>query len=156
MRGEKEVLEALAAAGLTPTVHRFGRGTETALSSARELGVDISRIVKSLVFSAQGDPVLALLPGDRRADARAVAEAMGVRKVRLADPDKVLQWSGFPVGAVPPIGHQRKLPILMDEAIPREGDIYPAAGESNNAFRTTFDELRTLTGARVCRISRGE
>lgn len=147
-------MNALLAAGHKPAVSRFGRSTETAVASARELGVETARIVKSLIFSADGDPVVALVPGDRRADTRSVARALGVRKVRMADPESVLRWTGFPVGAVPPVGYPRELPVLMDEAIPKDGFVYPAAGEANNAFEITFEELRRITGARVCGISR--
>lgn len=153
-RGEREVVEALRAAGYEPVVSRFGRLTETAQAAARELGVPAKRIVKSLVFSCGDRMVVALLPGDRRADMRAAARAVNVKRIRLADPDLVLQWTGFPVGAVPPLGHAENVPILMDERIPREGSIFPAAGEKNNVFETTFEDLLNLTGAKVCRISK--
>ena len=153
--GEKEVVEALIASGCDPVVSRSRKGTETAHSSSRELGVRPERIVKSLVFSTGEKPVIALLPGDRRADLKTVARVLDTKKIRLADPDLVLEWTGFPVGAVPPLGHRRKISILMDEGIPQDGYIYPAAGEINNAFRTTFSELRRVTGAKVCRISKG-
>jgi prolyl-tRNA editing enzyme YbaK/EbsC (Cys-tRNA(Pro) deacylase) len=145
-RGEKEVIESLLAAGHEPAVRRFDQKTESAESSAMALGVEIARIVKSLIFSAQSEPVIALVPGNRRADMRAVARILGVKKVRMAD--------GFTVGAVPPVGHLREIPVLMDEEIPREGNIYPAAGEDNNAFETTFEKLQAMTGAKVCRISK--
>jgi Cys-tRNA(Pro) deacylase len=153
-RGEKEVVESLLAAGHEPAVRRFDRKTETAESSAMVLGVEVARIVKSMVFSTQGEPVVVLIPGNRRADMRAVARVLGVKKVRMADPQVVQEWTGFTVGTVPPVGHLREIPVLMDEGIPRDGDIYPAAGENNNAFETTFEMLQKLTGAKVCKISK--
>ncbi len=60
----------------------------------------------------------------------------------------------FTVGSVPPVGHLSRIPILMDDGIPRDGHIYPAAGEINNAFETTFDKLLEITGAKVERISK--
>ena len=118
------------------------------------LGVEVARIVKSMVFSAQGDPVVGLIPGNRRADMRAIARVLEVKKVRMADPDMVQKWTGFTVGAVPPVGYLREIPVLMDEEVPRDGEIYPAAGENNNAFQTTFEKLRKMTGAKVCAISK--
>ena len=151
--GEKKVVEALRAAGYEPAVSRFSRGTETADASAREIGVHVSRIIKSMVVSADGQPVLALLPGDRRADLKAISKIVGARKVRLADPEQVINWTGFPVGAVAPVGHVRPLRVLLDEDIPVDGDIFPAAGEKNNAFKTTFQALLNMTSGTVCRIS---
>jgi Cys-tRNA(Pro) deacylase len=153
-RGEKEVVEILLAAGHEPAVRRFDLKTETAESSAAALGVEKARIVKSLVFSSQDEPVVALIPGNLRADMRAVARVLGVKKVRMADPRMVQEWTGFTVGAVPPVGYLRDVPVLMDEGIPQDGNIYPAAGEINNAFETTFEMLQKLTGAKVCRISK--
>jgi len=153
-RGEKEVVETLLAAGYEPVVSRFERLTETAQAAARELGVAVERIIKSMVFSCGDGPVIALLPGDRRADMRAVARVLNVKRIRLADPDLVEQWTGFPVGAVPPLGHLKEVPVLMDDQIPREGSIYPAAGKSNNAFETTFTALLEMTGAKVVKISK--
>lgn len=149
-----EVLEILLAAGHEPVVMRFDQKTETAHSSASALGVEPARIVKSLVFSVMGEPVIALVPGDRRADMRAVASVLEVKKVRMADPEKVLEWTGFKVGSVPPVGHSSQIPVLMDDSLPRDGKIYPAAGEINNAFETTFEMLKEITGAKVCRISK--
>ena len=153
-RNEKEVVEALCAAGIKPVVRRFTELTETAQAAARELGVGVERIVKSLVVTCGDTAVVALLPGDKRADMRAVARALGAKRVRMADPDAVLRWTGFPVGAVPPVGHDEYLPVLMDETIPSKGPIYPAAGEKNNVFETTFDDLVRMTRARVCRIAK--
>jgi Cys-tRNA(Pro) deacylase len=154
LRGEREVLEALLAAGHKPAVRHFAQSTETADSSATALGVEPARIVKSLVFSAQGGPLVALLPGDRRADLKAVARVAGVKKVRMAEPEMVREWTGFTVGAVPPVGYPHPIPVLLDEGIPGDGSIYPAAGEINNAFETSFEMLRKITGAKVCRISK--
>jgi len=154
-RGEKEVIAALIAAGHDPAVRRFEKETATAGSSASALGVSTQRIVKSLVFSADGRPVVALIPGNRRADIKAVAAVLGAKKVRMADPEIVEEWTGFPVGAVPPLGYPKPIPILMDENLPSRGLIYPAAGEVNNAFETIFEMLRKMTHAKVCRISKG-
>ncbi len=152
--GEKDVIDALLAAGHQPAVSNFDRGTETAEAAARELDVHVSRIIKSMVFSVDGSPVLVLLPGDRRADIKALRKYLGAKKVRLADPEKVVGWTGYPVGAVPPIGHASPLVILLDEGISKEGSIYPAAGEKNNAFETTLENLKKMTNGTICTISR--
>jgi len=156
VRGEKEVIQALEVLGCRPVVSRFPRGTKTARSSSTELGVGLERIVKSIVLDTGDGPAIALLPGDRRVDTKKAAGILGAKKARLADPESVLEWTGFPVGAVPPLGHRKRIPVLMDEKIPSDGFIYPAAGKTNNAFRTTFQELREVTEATVCGISKEE
>jgi len=153
-RGEKEVIESLLAAGHEPVVRRFDRMTETAESSAMALGVEVARIVKSMVFSCSDEPVVALIPGNRRADLKAIARIMVVKKVRMADPRRVQEWTGFTVGTVPPVGYLREILVLIDENLPQDGNIYPAAGKNNNAFETTFGKLCEITGGRVCSISK--
>ena len=154
-RGERHVTEFLVAAGHEPAVIRFAAETHTARATAEELGVPESRIVKSLVLVADGTtPVLALLPGHRRADLALVGRALGASRVRLASPEQVLSWTGYAVGSVPPVSHRQKMRILVDEDIPRDGDIYPAAGEVNNAFRTTFASLLALSGGTAAALSR--
>lgn len=113
----------------------------------------VQRIIKSMVFSVDRAPVLVLLPGDRKADFSSISELLGARKVRLAFPEQVVKWTGFPVGAVPPLGHSSPITVILDDDIEREGSIYPAAGEKNNAFETSFDELLNITGGSVKRVS---
>lgn len=152
--GERAVIRALKERGCEPVVSRFKRSTETAKAASEELGIGVERIVKSIVLSAAGNPVIALLPGNRRVDVKKAAGVLGAGKVRLADPGSVLEWTGYPVGAVPPLGHRKKIPVLMDGQIPSEGFIFPSAGETTNVFRTTFRDLERLTGAKVCGISK--
>ncbi|MBN2720576.1 MAG: YbaK/EbsC family protein [Proteobacteria bacterium] len=152
--GEKELISALEERGCEPVISRFERSTETARAASEELGVGVERIVKSIVLSAAQGPVIALLPGNRRVDLKKAAGVLGAGKVRLADPESVLEWTGYPVGAVPPLGHRKRLPVLMDGQIPAEGFIFPSAGETTNVFKTTFQELERLTGAQVCGISK--
>ena len=154
VRGEEEVVRALKVLGCKAEVSRFPEGTETAEASSTALGVGLERIVKSIVLDAGSGPAIALLPGDRKVDTKKAARVLGVKKARLAAPESVLEWTGFPVGAVPPLGHRQKIRVLMDQRIPSEGFIYPAAGRINNAFRTTFKELREVTDAQVCGISK--
>ncbi len=67
--------------------------------------------------------------------------------MRLAGPDDVVAHTGFAVGAVSPVALPAGIPVFMDSSLRRYGTIYPAAGETNNMFRTTPEELATLSGA---------
>src|SRR5438874_1286534 len=68
--------------------------TSTAQLAAAALGTDVSAIVKSLLFLADGEPVLVLTSGDRKVDVKALARELGVKKVRMATPEEVLAIAG--------------------------------------------------------------
>ncbi len=156
MLGKDDVVKALIEAGHSGDIYSFSRNTESAQAAAKELDVPVQRIIKSMVFSVDRAPVLVLLPGDRKADYSSISELLGARKVRLAFPEQVVKWTGFPVGAVPPLGHSSPITVILDDDIERECSIYPAAGEKNNAFETNFDDLVSMTSGSVMSISARE
>jgi prolyl-tRNA editing enzyme YbaK/EbsC (Cys-tRNA(Pro) deacylase) len=142
------VVEAAAAAGLSIEVVRFPEGTRTAVDAARAVGCEVGQIVKSLVFMADGEAVLALLSGADRLDPGRLAAALGASEVRRADGDEVRAATGFAIGGVPPLGHPGVLPVLIDENVFRHGEVWAAAGLPDAVFRTAPDALARAAGAR--------
>src|SRR6476659_11195205 len=98
----ERVTSYLREAGAEVLGEEFKDGTPTAQAAARAVGCDLGQIVKSLVFKCDGKPVLVMVPGDRRADSRKIAQAAGARNARIAGPDEVMQVTGFEPGAVAP------------------------------------------------------
>ena len=92
----------LREAGAEARIEEFSAGTPTVATAARAIGCRPSRIVKSLVFECDGRPVLALVPGDRRADPVKVASAVGAERAGVVSPDRVRTITGFEPGAVCP------------------------------------------------------
>ena len=90
--------------------------TPTVADAAEALGVAPARIVKSLVFIADGTPYLVIAAGAARVSQKRLRDVIGVsrRKLRMASPDEALEMSGFEVGAMPPFGHRQPLPTLLD------------------------------------------
>src|SRR5690242_6423962 len=99
------VVAAAARAGVAIEVRRFPAGTRTAADAARAVGCDVGQIVKSLVFIADGAPVVALVSGADRLDPARLASLLGAAAVRRADGDEARQASGFAIGGIPPFGH---------------------------------------------------
>jgi len=97
--------EAAAAAGLAPDVRRFPEGTRTADDAARAIGCDVGQIVKSLVFVAGREPVLALTSGRNRVDPGKLAALCGAPDARKATADEVRTATGYAIGGTPPFGH---------------------------------------------------
>ena len=146
-RGGREVRDFLEARGYRGEIRIFGESTHNAELAARELGVELGQIANTILLLVDGAPMVVVISGDRRIDFKKVKALRGAKKVRLAGPDDVVAHTGFAVGAVSPVALPAGIPVFMDSSLRRYETIYPAAGETNNMFRTTPEELAALSGA---------
>lgn len=142
----RRVADALSAAGAEGQVRALPEPAPTAAAAAAQLGCPVGAIANSLVFAADGDPLLVLASGSHRVDTTAVAALVGVRRVRRADPDLVRSATGFPIGGVAPVGHPAPLRTLVDEALAEHSTVWAAAGHPHTVFPTTYAELLAITG----------
>ncbi len=128
-------------------VVEFGVCTATAPEAAAAAGCELGAIVKSLVFVIDERPVLVLVAGDRKAEAKRLAAHLqvGKKKVRLADADTVLRVTGYAVGGVPPVGHVEKLRTLIDASLGRYETVWAAAGAHNAVFPIAYSTLIKIT-----------
>lgn len=153
------VLAAAEAAGLEIEIRRFPAGTRTAADAARAVGCDVSQIVKSLVFVAGEEPVLALVSGADRADPNRLSAALaadGFRApgpIRRATADEAREASGFAIGGIPPLGHARLLKVLIDQHLLHHDVVWAAAGLPDAVFAVAPDLLARAAGARVVAIA---
>ncbi len=153
-RGEREVRAVLEAHGIDGQIRTFDESTHNAALAARELGVELGQIANTILLLVDGSPVVVVISGDRRIDFKKVKALRGGRKVRLAGPEDVVVHTGFAVGAVSPVALPAGLPVYLDASLRRYEVIYPAAGETNNMFRTTPDDLLRVSGATEADLAR--
>lgn len=149
----RRVVEAASALGLDIVVVEHPAGTRTAEDAAAAVGCDVARIVKSLVFAVDGEPVLALVGGDARLDEARLAEVAG-GEVTRADADAVRRRTGYAIGGVPPFGHATALATFVDEALLRHDTVWAAAGTPRHVFEIDPAELVRAGRALVARLSR--
>ena len=107
------VQAALVAAGVRGEVRRLDESARTAAEAAAALGVEVGQIANSLVFVADGEPLLVLTSGRHRVDTAKVAALLGVSNVGRADADFVRTHTGISIGGVSPIGHPTPLRTLV-------------------------------------------
>ncbi|MDN4173015.1 YbaK/EbsC family protein [Nocardioides sp. SOB77] len=119
----------------------------TAALAADALGCEVGAIANSLLFEADGAPVLVLTSGAHRVDTGVVAPAVGVPRLRRASAELVREATGQVIGGVSPIGHPAPVPTYLDRWLARHPVLWAAAGHPAAVFSTTYDELRALTGA---------
>ena len=124
----------------------------TAALAAEALGCEVGAIANSLLFDADGAPVLILTSGAHRVDTGKVAALLGVGKLRRASPEFVRGHTGQVIGGVSPIGHPQPVPTYLDPWLRRYDVVWAAAGHPAAVFSTTFDELASMTGAQEIEV----
>jgi prolyl-tRNA editing enzyme YbaK/EbsC (Cys-tRNA(Pro) deacylase) len=139
--------------GLADGLRHFEQSTKTAAMAAEAMGCELGQIVKSLVFIADDTPVLALVAGDRRGDAAAIATLVGAASARFADADTVRASTGYAIGGVSPFDLPDELLVLVDDSLARFETVYPAAGTPSSMVRMSLRQLLEITGGRVERIA---
>jgi prolyl-tRNA editing enzyme YbaK/EbsC (Cys-tRNA(Pro) deacylase) len=149
--GWPEPVERVAAVirerGADVRLEEFSRGTPTAEAAARAIGCEPSQIVKSIVFVCDGAPVLALVPGDRRADPLKVAAAAGAGYARIARPDEVVSATGFEPGAVAPFPALNVRRVLLERELLLQETVWIGAGSTRHMAGLTPMDLIRLAGA---------
>ena len=148
----EQVKQALAASGLDPNlVRELPADTSTAEAAARAVNAPQGSIVKSLIFLADGRPLLVLVAGDQRVDVRRLRAILGMskRRLRIARPAEVLEHTGFEVGGVPPVGHKERVRTLIDRTLGRFDTVWAAAGSAHAVFPISYEKLVIVTGGEV-------
>jgi prolyl-tRNA editing enzyme YbaK/EbsC (Cys-tRNA(Pro) deacylase) len=160
--GLRRVLDAAAERGLRIEIQRFPEGTRTAADAARAVGCSVGQIVKSLVFVADEQPILVLVSGADRADLNLLSAVMGTAEscasspIRRATADEARNATGFSIGGIPPLGHARALPVLIDEGLLRHEVVWAAAGLPDAVFAVAPEDLARAARARVVAIARAD
>ena len=151
-----QVAAALTAAGIEPRVRLLDSSARTAALAAQQLGVEVGAIANSLVFAADGAPLLVLTSGAHRVDTSLLATTLGAVAITRADPDFVREHTGQAIGGVAPVGHPSPLRTVVDIALADYSDVWAAAGHPHAVFPTTFEELVAVTGGIAAVVSRAD
>ncbi|MBB6344070.1 YbaK/EbsC family protein [Nonomuraea muscovyensis] len=140
------VQSALRELGAAGEIIVLAEKAPTAATAAAQLGCEVGAIANSLVFDADGSPLLVLTSGAHRVDVELVARTAGVGTVRRATPEFVRQATGQPIGGVAPVGHPVRVRTLVDNWLSKHEVVWAAGGHPHTVFPTTFDELVRITG----------
>ena len=136
-----------------PVIEEFPEGTKTAADAAEAIGCDVAQIASSIVLVADGEVVVSVTSGANRVDVAKVAEAVGADSARMAEADEVKAATGWSIGGVPPICHERSLPIVMDETLGGFETVWAAAGTPTAVFAVSPGALVEMSGAEVVDVA---
>jgi prolyl-tRNA editing enzyme YbaK/EbsC (Cys-tRNA(Pro) deacylase) len=129
-----EALEELGLADLLPRIRRFPDATRTAAEAAAAIGCELSQICKSLIFAADGVPVLVLMDGASLVDLELVRRELGAGRVTRAKVELVRETTGYAIGGVPPFGHRTRTRVLADRSLLDHDVVWAAAGTPYTVF----------------------
>jgi Cys-tRNA(Pro) deacylase len=144
----QKVADAARELGLDVEIVEFAQTTRTAQEAADAIGCEVAQIVKSLLFTVNGQAIMALVSGVNQLDFGKLAALCGVgrNKVKRPDADTVKAATGFSIGGIPPFGHASALPIYVDEDLRQFDVVWAAAGTPFAVFAIAPDELMEVCG----------
>ncbi|GAA5520004.1 hypothetical protein Lsed01_02465 [Demequina sediminis] len=140
-------MDILETHGLHSQVRTLTDSTRTAAEAAAALGCEVGAIASSLVFLADGEPILVLTSGSHRVDTDLLARQIGAAAITRADAARVREATGQPIGGVAPLGHPSPVTTYIDVELKKHGELWAAAGTPHSVFEISYDDLRSLTGA---------
>jgi Cys-tRNA(Pro) deacylase len=145
----ERVASFLRDVGAEARLEELERDTPTAEWAADAIGCTLSQIVKSLVLMCDGAPVVALVPGDRKADTGKVARLLGARRVAVASAAEVHEATGFKPGGVAPFPLENVSAVLLDRGLLRHRTVWAGAGSDRHVVGLAPQGLLRLTRGRV-------
>jgi len=149
----RRVAETLQSLGATGEIRELPEPAPTAAAAAGQLGCEVGAIANSLIFAADGDPLLILTSGAHRVDTAKIAADHGWLAVRRADPDFVRAATGQVIGGVAPVGHPAPIRTLVDVWLDKYEVVWAAGGHQHTVFPTSYTELLRLTGGEPAEVT---
>ena len=145
----KRAEKALKEFDETLSVTELENTARTAVDAAKSLNCEVGAIVKSLLFKNGDNFFLCLVSGDKRCSLNKLKKFFNSKDLSMASPDDVKEQTGYTIGGVSPIGHKKKLQILVDSSLNRFKDLYAAAGHPNCIFKINFENLIKITNGSI-------
>jgi Cys-tRNA(Pro) deacylase len=140
--------------GVSARFFSFEEHTMTVDAAIKRLGVSREKIIKSMVFiDEEGLPVLGIVTGEKRVSEKKIAIACKAKKVKRANSAQVKEFTGYDVGAVPPVGHKTQIRTFIDEKVMSFNKVIGGGGEINKLLEISPAEIKRLTMGEVKDIS---
>lgn len=151
---EAEKLRAyLASSKVEAEILKLKNEVKTVNQAAKVLGVPKDQIIKTIMFiDALGEPVLAIVRGDQKVNSKSLAKAIGTIGVRMASAKEVKKHSGYAIGGLPPVGHEKKIKTVIDEKVMEKEFVYGGGGTERHLVKISPKDIQKLTDAIIANI----
>ena len=145
-------LDKLQELGIQIDIREFNVSTKTAEEAAKAIGCKINQIAKSIVFDAQGEPVLVIVSGGNKVNEAKMSFYLS-KSVKKADANFVKEKTGYSIGGVPPFGHKTEIKTFIDKDLLKYKEIWAAAGSDNTVFKISSEELIKYSKGQILDIT---
>lgn len=123
------------------------------LEAATKLGVDASRVFKTLVANTGAELVVAIVPVETKLDVKKLAKTVKTKKTVMAEPKEVERATGYVLGGVSPLGQKKRLTTVLDKSAQQLDTIFVSAGKRGLEIELKVQDLVSLLNAKVSDIS---
>ena len=135
-------------------------GAHTIEEVSAFLSVPAEKLIKTIICTADGKPIAALVRGDRELNIPKFTRVVGAKEVALADAATVLRVTGAPIGFAGPVGLAEALPIYVDNELQEGGNYIVGANQADAHTRnvtpghdfevTLWGDIRTAVAGDRC------
>lgn len=153
MRSSVDVHNLLEDQGIRHEIFLVESPAKTAERAAALLQLKPSEVAKSVLFLAEAQPVLVILPGSKRVNYKKLKKVLGTNKVYLAEARQVVDLTGYVLGATPPLAHENKVRTLMDRSLLEVEVLYTGGGEPNAMLKIKPQDLKKVTAAEIVEVA---
>ena len=138
----KEILDKLK---LKIKIIKFEESTKTSQQAADTLNTSLNQIGKSIVFKTKsGKFILVIASGANRINEKIIEKEINDKIVK-SNPNEIRDYVGYPIGGIPPFGHDNPMIIFIDEDLKQFDVLFCAGGTPNTIFQTNPLQLAEIT-----------
>ena len=126
--------------------------------AAKVLNIEPSQVFKTLLVALNGDQkklAVGVVPVSGQLDLKAMASALKIKKVVMANPDDAERATGYVVGGISPLGQKKRLPLVLDASASSFKTIFMSAGKRGLEIEMSSTDLLKLTAGVLAPIGKG-
>jgi Cys-tRNA(Pro)/Cys-tRNA(Cys) deacylase len=149
-------LDVLARSAKAYWLHEYPHdpGAPFGLEAAEALGTEPGRVFKTLVVSTGHGLAVAVIPVSAELDLKAMARALGEKRVAMAEPLAAERATGYVLGGISPLGQKRRLMTVVDESAAGWKTMFVSGGQRGLEIELSPSDLVSLTAASLAKIAR--
>jgi Cys-tRNA(Pro)/Cys-tRNA(Cys) deacylase len=136
-------------------LHSYPHGSGQAYGpeAAELLGLDPSRVFKTLIADVDGVLTVGIVPVLATLDLKALAAVVGGKRAKMADVTLAERATGYVAGGISPLGQRKRLPTVLDSSAEQLETLFCSAGRRGLEVELAPGDLARLTGARFAHIA---
>ncbi len=123
------------------------------LAAAEAMGVDPSRVLKTLMAKVDGKPVCAVIASDRDVNMKKLAAAFGGKAAEMMKPAEAERLTGYVVGGISPFGQKKRVPVVLDDAALAHAHVILNGGQRGLQVEMVPQEIVRVLGAIAAAIT---